>query len=111
MHPDNGAAANESGALPVTPRRPPQVVCGADFTMAVDDKRDLYSWGLGAYGNLGHGDTNNRSEPTPVESMRGRVRHVAAGPFHAHAQRPPPTTACPWSMSAEDLGELDGLLD
>ena len=35
------------------------VACGADHTMCIDDKGGLYTWGLGNYGNLGHGSTKS----------------------------------------------------
>eukprot|EP00940_MAST-03C_sp_MAST-3C-sp2_P000364 g364.t1 len=61
------------------------VSCGADFTLAVDKKRDLWSWGLGSYGNLGHGDTLNKAEPQIVQVMRGRTLVAKAGAKHAIA--------------------------
>ena len=59
------------------------VSCGSDFTLAVDKKRDLWSWGVGSYGNLGHGDTLNRAEPHPVQAMRGRTVIAKAGAKHS----------------------------
>eukprot|EP00941_MAST-03F_sp_MAST-3F-sp1_P001264 g1264.t1 len=61
------------------------VACGSDFTMAIDQNGDLSSWGLGSYGNLGHGDTLDRKEPAVVESLRGKCKHVACGSKHALA--------------------------
>ena len=39
---------------------PRQVSCGANFTLAVDDNYNLWSWGCGSHGNLGHGDTETQ---------------------------------------------------
>lgn len=37
--------------------------CGADHTVAVDDQGGVYTWGLGNFGNLGHGDTKDQVRP------------------------------------------------
>lgn len=44
---------------------------------------ELYSWGWGVYGQLGHGDTRVRLLPTRIESLRGvEVRYIACGYRH-----------------------------
>ena len=69
-----------------TPIRFKSISCGHNFTMAVDQFRDVFTWGSGASGNLGHGDTSDRRVPTLVEVLAGqRVRMVAAGGAHALA--------------------------
>ena len=44
------------------------VAAGGDHTLAVTAGGRLYTWGLGCYGQLGHGDTGNRWVPTEVGS-------------------------------------------
>ena len=49
--------------------------------------RELYTWGCGYSGTLGHGDVNNKLVPTLVEGpLQGRrVVSVAAGGYHSMA--------------------------
>ena len=44
-----------------------------------DGSRELYSWGYNGYGQLGHGDTTNRDEPTLVsfdQATNGRIIEI-----------------------------------
>lgn len=76
---------NDDGALghaDTTSRAAPQVVaafngkvveavaCGSRHTLCLVDAT-LYSWGWGAYGQLGHGDVGGRTLPTVVDAMLG----------------------------------------
>ncbi len=67
-------------------RRMVTVDAGGCHTMAVGENGALWAWGLGFYGQLGLGDTNNRLVPTLVgaEEVFGgsKVRTVAGGGFH-----------------------------
>ena len=45
------------------------IACGWDHSLAVTDHGQLYAWGAGTNGKLGHGDENDRSIPTLVTSM------------------------------------------
>ncbi|GLI62584.1 hypothetical protein VaNZ11_005258 [Volvox africanus] len=60
------------------------VVCGAEYTIAVAPSRGLiYSWGWGDFGRLGHGDCSDLFVPRPIEFFSGRpVSHVACGDTH-----------------------------
>ena len=43
--------------------------------------RDIYSWGYNGYGQLGHNDTSNRSQPTQISlnaSVYGRIVEIWA---------------------------------
>ena len=44
------------------------IVCGAFHTVGVTPKGDLYTWGRGGSGRLGHGDTNDVDKPKLVTS-------------------------------------------
>ncbi|KAF5890016.1 X-linked retinitis pigmentosa GTPase regulator, partial [Clarias magur] len=61
-----------------------QVACGGGHTLALTEK-DLYSFGLGQFGQLGHGTfTFESSVPRVVEHFRrGRVKHIACGENHS----------------------------
>ncbi|KAM9493367.1 retinitis pigmentosa GTPase regulator b [Clarias gariepinus] len=61
-----------------------QVACGGGHTLALTEKY-LYSFGLGQFGQLGHGTfTFESSVPRVVEHFRkGRVKHIACGENHS----------------------------
>lgn len=44
-----------------------QVACGWRHTVAISDDGGIYSWGRGANGQLGHGDTEEQSLPVRIE--------------------------------------------
>lgn len=54
---------------------------GLSFTAAVARKGELYTWGSGSHGQLGHGDTVEQSHPVEVESLSaiGAVAQVSTG--------------------------------
>ena len=55
------------------------ISCGAEFSAALTEDGQLFTWGLNRDGQLGHGDTRNVCTPTPVAAMfRLSSRHVAA---------------------------------
>jgi E3 ubiquitin-protein ligase HERC2 len=52
----------------------------AKHFLVLTSKGEVYSWGCGDGGRLGHGDTYSQEEPTLVESLAGSlVVHVAVG--------------------------------
>ncbi|GBG27678.1 RCC1 and BTB domain-containing protein 2 [Hondaea fermentalgiana] len=60
-----------------------QVTCGSYHTAAVTDAGELYTWGGGMYGKLGHGNENGHSIPRKVESLKDKcVVQVACGSRH-----------------------------
>jgi len=47
-----------------------KVVAAGDFhSLAVTDKGDVYSWGMGYFGQLGHGDRDDKKVPAIVEQI------------------------------------------
>ena len=59
------------------------VAVGTHHGVLVSSEGAVYTWGVGACGQLGHADADGRSEPTLVTALRGSVAaQVAAG--HAH---------------------------
>lgn len=57
------------------------VVAGVGHCMALTETHRLYTWGHGAQGQLGHGDTRSLSEPTCVDGVR--VAGMAGGTEHS----------------------------
>ncbi|NXN61727.1 RCCD1 protein, partial [Rynchops niger] len=91
-----------------------EVSCGSRHTAVVTRGGELYTWGWGKYGQLGHGDNSSSDQPRRVEYLvaKGlRAEEVVCGPWTTYvhvleprgAQSPPdPTAAC----GEEDTGEL-----
>ena len=64
-------------------KRITQVTCGSYHTAAVSDSGELFTWGGGMYGKLGHGDENGHAVPLLVAALRGvSVVQVACGSRH-----------------------------
>lgn len=60
-----------------------QVTCGSYHTAAVCANGDLYTWGGGMYGKLGHGNESGHSTPKKVEGLVGfPVSQIACGSRH-----------------------------
>ena len=65
------------------------VACGQWHTVALTMCGEVWSWGKGDDGRLGHGDTRSRGIPTRVRGdkafSRSRIEMVAAGGGHTIA--------------------------
>eukprot|EP00752_Nemacystus_decipiens_P017544 g15723.t1 len=62
-----------------------QATCGSYHTAAVTDKGELYTWGGGMYGKLGHGNESGHPKPCLVKHLRdegARVTQIACGSRH-----------------------------
>ncbi|XP_071496413.1 E3 ubiquitin-protein ligase HERC2-like [Diadema antillarum] len=56
------------------------IACGSSHSAAVTLSGELYTWGLGEYGRLGHGDSTTQLKPKLVKALVGtRVIQVACG--------------------------------
>ncbi|KAK8921044.1 Ultraviolet-B receptor UVR8 [Platanthera zijinensis] len=57
-----------------------EVACGSYHVIVLTSKNEVYTWGKGANGRLGHGDLDDRKTPTIVEALKDRpVKHIACG--------------------------------
>ncbi|KAG8370436.1 hypothetical protein BUALT_Bualt14G0116600 [Buddleja alternifolia] len=57
-----------------------QITCGAHHVAVLTTRSEVYTWGRGANGRLGHGDVEERNVPTLVEALKDRhVRNLACG--------------------------------
>lgn len=60
------------------------IACGSFHTLAVTETGDVYSWGIGERGQLGHGDLENRKTPWPILGLQGHeIGTIAAGEAHS----------------------------
>jgi E3 ubiquitin-protein ligase HERC2 len=56
------------------------IACGSAHSAAITSQGELYTWGLGEYGRLGHGDNQTLLKPKLVQKLVGqRVIQVACG--------------------------------
>ncbi|KAG0495372.1 hypothetical protein HPP92_000063 [Vanilla planifolia] len=57
-----------------------EVACGAYHVAVLTSRSEVYSWGKGANGRLGHGDLEDRKTPTLIEALKDRpVKRIACG--------------------------------
>ncbi|XP_061589686.1 probable E3 ubiquitin-protein ligase HERC1 isoform X2 [Cololabis saira] len=82
------------------------VVCvsaGYRHSAAVTNDGELYTWGEGDFGRLGHSDSQSRSVPTLVKDISG-VGQVACGSSHTIVVAQDGRTV--WSFGGGDNGKL-----
>ncbi|XP_021641193.2 PH, RCC1 and FYVE domains-containing protein 1 isoform X2 [Hevea brasiliensis] len=57
-----------------------EIACGAYHVAVLTSRNEVYTWGKGANGRLGHADVEDRKTPTPVEALKDRhVKYIACG--------------------------------
>ncbi|KAL0686293.1 hypothetical protein Bca4012_053141 [Brassica carinata] len=63
------------------------VTCGADHTVTYSQSRlEVYSWGWGDFGRLGHGNSSDLFTPLPIKALHGvRIKQIACGDNHCLA--------------------------
>ena len=48
------------------------IACGGAHSAVITATGELYTWGKGRYGRLGHGDSDDQMKPKLVEALIGR---------------------------------------
>ncbi|XP_059650863.1 PH, RCC1 and FYVE domains-containing protein 1-like [Cornus florida] len=57
-----------------------EISCGAYHVAVLTSRSEVFTWGRGANGRLGHGDTEDRKIPTLVEALKDRhVKNISCG--------------------------------
>ncbi|XP_048446211.1 PH, RCC1 and FYVE domains-containing protein 1 isoform X2 [Pyrus x bretschneideri] len=57
-----------------------EIACGAYHVAVLTSRNEVYTWGKGANGRLGHGDVEDRKTPTLVEALKDRhVKYIGCG--------------------------------
>ncbi|GAV70170.1 RCC1 domain-containing protein/FYVE domain-containing protein/BRX domain-containing protein/BRX_N domain-containing protein [Cephalotus follicularis] len=57
-----------------------EIACGSYHVSVLTSRNEVYTWGKGANGRLGHGDVEDRKAPTLVEALKDRhVKYIACG--------------------------------
>ncbi|XP_046902595.1 E3 ubiquitin-protein ligase MYCBP2 isoform X13 [Hypomesus transpacificus] len=62
--------------------RAAQVSCGFHHSVVLMENGDVYTFGYGQHGQLGHGDVNSRGSPTLVQALPCPSVQVTAGSNH-----------------------------
>ncbi|RVW55258.1 Ultraviolet-B receptor UVR8 [Vitis vinifera] len=72
------------------------VTCGADHTTAYSESfTQVYSWGWGDFGRLGHGNSSDLFTPQPIKALHGlRIKQLLVG------------TATVWHWGRNQNGQL-----
>jgi hypothetical protein len=91
-----------------------RISCGANYTVALDDRGDVYSWGWNESGVLGHGVRHFASAPQRIEALGAsfdgcRVRALCAGGKHVVAVAEAQGHA--WAASFHSILESDRHVD
>ena len=74
------------GSLGMGPPRVSQVVCGKEHCMLLTEHGQVYTWGGGSRGQLGHGTLTSEDKPRLVLALDGvRITKIAAGGWHSAA--------------------------
>lgn len=65
---------------------PYNIACGSQHAMLITKQKQLFSWGEGSGGRLGHGDEADVPHPKLIDGLSGsKIELVACGEFHTCA--------------------------
>ncbi|KAE8679939.1 XB3 in, putative isoform 1 [Hibiscus syriacus] len=57
-----------------------EISCGACHVAVLTSRSEIFTWGRGANGRLGHGDIEDRRTPTLVEALKdGHIKNISCG--------------------------------
>jgi len=62
-----------------------KISLGHNHSAAINANKELFTWGHGFFGQLGHGATNNISTPKKVEYMYTKFKKIKCGYYHTCA--------------------------
>ncbi|KAL9251783.1 PH, RCC1 and FYVE domains-containing protein [Drosera capensis] len=63
-----------------------EIACGAYHVAVLTSRNEVYTWGKGANGRLGHGDIEDKKTPTLVDALRDRhVKYITCGSTYTAA--------------------------
>eukprot|EP00741_Cyanophora_paradoxa_P009380 tig00000144_g9086.t1 len=67
-------------------RRVRRVACGTNHTMCLTDSGQVFTWGRGKHGRLGHGDEKDAFLPQEIDMLRSKqIVQISAGGAHSAA--------------------------
>jgi len=82
-------------------RRIVSVAASAWHCLALSSEGEVYSWGQGDFGSLGHADGRARAVPSRIESL-SHVESIAVGPFRTSAALDEDGRLFTWGRAAHD---------
>ncbi|RWS18306.1 hypothetical protein B4U80_02319, partial [Leptotrombidium deliense] len=83
------------------------IACGGAHSAAITANGELYTFGKGRYGRLGHGDSEDQLRPKIVEALLGHfVVHAACGSGDAQTLCITEDDDSVWSWGDGDYGKL-----
>uniref|UniRef100_A0A0D3GAE3 FYVE-type domain-containing protein n=1 Tax=Oryza barthii TaxID=65489 RepID=A0A0D3GAE3_9ORYZ len=57
-----------------------EISCGSNHVAALTSRSEVYTWGMGANGRLGHGSVEDKKKPTLVDALKDRhVKSISCG--------------------------------
>uniref|UniRef100_A0A452ZR06 E3 ubiquitin-protein ligase HERC1 n=1 Tax=Aegilops tauschii subsp. strangulata TaxID=200361 RepID=A0A452ZR06_AEGTS len=57
-----------------------EISCGSNHVAVLTSRSEVYTWGMGANGRLGHGGIEDKKKPTIVDALKDRhVKSIACG--------------------------------
>jgi E3 ubiquitin-protein ligase HERC2 len=57
-----------------------KICCGSSYSVALTANGEVYSWGKGNFGRLGHGSSEDQSMPILLKFFKGhRIMDIACG--------------------------------
>ena len=57
-----------------------RIECGSTYSAAITATGEVYTWGRGNYGRLGHGSSDDQNSPAQLMALQGhKVIDVACG--------------------------------
>jgi alpha-tubulin suppressor-like RCC1 family protein len=63
-----------------------QLAGGFEHSLALTLKREVFSWGWGHHGQLGHGDDLSLHSPKLIQKLADKsIREISCGSFHSAA--------------------------
>jgi RCC1 and BTB domain-containing protein len=111
-HGDSGWQYVPRLVVALSNRRIIRVACGSYHTAAISEDGELFTFGGGMYGKLGHGSECGHSLPCRVEALVGRfVTQVACGSRHTVALTREDSEVFAWGDSengVSGVGDNDG---
>ena len=85
----------------VNARNALEIFCGNHHSFYINDKRQVFAWGLNNHGQLGIGHKENTCQPTKIEKFDGlNVQRLAGGEHHSIALTADGTVYC-WGKNDE----------
>ena len=87
-------------------RRVVSVATGVNHSLALSTEGEVYSWGNGQFGALGHGDVAERTVPCMIESL-SRIERIAAGSNSTSAAVDKNGRLFTWGRASVELTEDD----